>query len=405
MRGVVRARKASVPRQQHDHDSGQVFTEIVAPAVRASDRNWILKCRGTIPGCVLRGPDVVPSLESLALQNIITNLPNLTVDLLRLLPFRLGMLIWREIGLRWAQPFLTSFARPCLISSRFSELDSLHLWTIFVTAFQEELKEPSIDNGSSSVDMETLTSRSFTQRAPLLRLMDYVKPTVSLSNSWITHLTITEPVWMGSDVVQLCQMKNLEVLNITAPPFNVPCGSSIVGDRLVRSWGDAAREHDAFPCLKMLSLRRHEEITWRSFQFLNNIQSLLYYDVTGSNVGLSDAGYVKTLGWGHDASREDFDLLDIHTRTIPVLDFCLGPMDWDFGYETFAGQLGFRRLNESTSYSVKDEMSAQGVKRERPKTTKGVGDRMAPKTDQKTTKKRKLRQSKFQALEDVLNTF
>ena len=265
-------------------------------------------------------------------------------------------------------------------------------------------------------------------------MQSYITPIISESLQWITHLSICISSFTRLELVNLSRLVNLGALNITGRAEDADQDSMpAVGDSLVRSWSRAASADGAFARLRVLVLRDHDDITARSLGYLSSFPSLMFYSIHGCDIRDIRENQAVSLGWSYRLGRITFatfqtDLkrdgllpvasrplsvlfshagLLLHTQTLaeqgaekaqdvkkvealPELDFQVGPMAGaDLLSSCASGQaLVFQRLHLNRGSSLrsgKRDVSELGQ----------PSGRAEPK-------KRKLRHSKHQGFESVL---
>lgn len=97
-----------------------------------------------------------------------------------------------------------------------------------------------------------------------------------------------------TDLLQLSRLVNLGVLSICE---KVNCPDIGLDDSIVRSWGRAAAESNAFSMLRVLNCRSQREITPRLINYLNDFPSLAIFAVEDCNIGPQDKKLALSLGW------------------------------------------------------------------------------------------------------------
>lgn len=68
-------------------------------------------------------------------------------------------------------------------------------------------------------------------------------------------------------------------------------------DSVMRAWGRAATQSNAFSMLRVLSCRSQKEITARSFSYLKLFPSLALFNVEDCNISSRDKPTASSLGW------------------------------------------------------------------------------------------------------------
>ncbi|KAE8450068.1 hypothetical protein EG329_007208 [Mollisiaceae sp. DMI_Dod_QoI] len=297
---------APIPAENHkfDEQTGQVYTEITISVPKAEDRDWPHQLRPVrdladyelppesddIVGRATRARDVIRVLErsnhvleqtrlallasvrapgeigarslvGVAIETILRNIADLTVDVLETLPIQLTRRVWEEIKKR--------------------QMLSLHSWQVFSTVLRQE--------------DDTLRLRRYRQQInePKSPLHIYVDPLTSKSFEFLTFLSITT-VFAVPELVKLSKLKNLCALEIVNEEGPTHRG---VSDRIIRAWSIAAGSEGAFQVLRILKLWKHAEVTNVSLGYLNLFPALAFYDVTGCSFDLQASAHARNLGW------------------------------------------------------------------------------------------------------------
>jgi hypothetical protein len=112
-----------------------------------------------------------------------------------------------------------------------------------------------------------------TIRDPRSPLEVYTIPLNAPSFDFITFLSITN-TYPIADLIKLSKIVNLGVLEILNVRTIQVDGGVGVGDRLIRAWYMAALDENAFQVLRILRLWNHEDLTEKSFVYLNSFKSL-----------------------------------------------------------------------------------------------------------------------------------
>ncbi|TVY24523.1 hypothetical protein LHYA1_G006905 [Lachnellula hyalina] len=206
------------------------------------------------------------SLQDVAVEAIVQNITEITLEGMECLPVQLVRRIWHAVDKR------------CLIS--------LDTWLIFSKLLHKE-------------EESTLKLMRYRQdiAAPKAPLQVYTAPLISPSFDFITCLSITI-VSKISDLVKISLMKNLGSLEIIHTRQNSATRSPVT-DRLMRSWHQAAMDDGAFPVLRIMRLWSHPELTSKSLVYLNSFPAMAVYDVRWCAFDL-DANFrlhAKNLGW------------------------------------------------------------------------------------------------------------
>lgn len=162
-----------------------------------------------------------------------------------------------------------------------SKLDSIRIWKVFATAYLGQ-------------DDESLNRKEHVILRPEGSFTSYTVPLISSSFHWITFLTLSFITCSRTDLLQLSRLVNLGVLSICE---KVTCPEIGLDDSIVRSWGRAAAESDAFSMLRVLACRSQREITPRMLNYLNDFSSLALFAVEDCNIGPQDKRLALSLGW------------------------------------------------------------------------------------------------------------
>lgn len=162
-----------------------------------------------------------------------------------------------------------------------SKLDSLRTWKVFASVYLGE-------------DDETLNRKEYVVLRPEGSFTSYTTPLISPSFHWITFLTLSFITCSRTDLLQLSRLVNLGVLSICE---KVNCPDIGLDDSIVRSWGRAAKESNAFSMLRVLNCRSQREITPRLINYLNDFSSLALFAVEDCNIGPQDKRLALSLGW------------------------------------------------------------------------------------------------------------
>ncbi|KAH0556023.1 hypothetical protein GP486_006037 [Trichoglossum hirsutum] len=384
---------------KYDEGSGALYVETYSQTVSASASQWAWKARGRAGGATGRQDGVLgaPSLESSAMRSVLENLSSITVDVLQWVPWRIGERIWKEVVR--------------------AQLDSFHIWRVFVTVYHEE-EEMSLMYHRQSIIK------------PSIPLDGYVKPIVSESFHWITHLSISNVIFSRSELVNLSKLVNIGALDILASPRFPQISRDTMEDGIVRAWSRAAAEEGAFPKLRVLMLRYHTEVTPRSLEYINSFPSLMLYNVTGCSITARSEAKARKLGWTCEAGRDLVEALHrdkemarswdlpIHAcfrragvlqsldtskvesvkriDKLPVLNFRIGPNASEDLFTAFLklDMLFFQRLPPDDTGTASE---SEASKKDGPE-----DDRPEPSPPHK---RRKLKVSKHKNFEELLKEF
>lgn len=170
-----------------------------------------------------------------------------------------------------------------------SKLDSLRIWKVFASAYPGE-------------DDETLNLKEHVILCPRGSFTSYITPLISPSFHWITFLTLSFITCTRTDLLQLSRLVNLGVLSICE---DVNCSDIGLDDGIIRSWGRAAAESNAFSMLRVLTCRSQREITSRVLNYLNEFPSLALFAVEDCKIGPQHKKLALSLGWQY---KTGFDL-------------------------------------------------------------------------------------------------
>ncbi|KAH0542371.1 hypothetical protein FGG08_003216 [Glutinoglossum americanum] len=384
---------------KYDEGSGALYTETYGQAVSAAASQWAWRARGRAGGTTGRqdGAKGAPSLESSAMRSVLENLSGITVDVLQWVPWRIGERIWKEIIPR--------------------QLDSFHIWRVFVTVYHEEEEMALMYHRQSIIK-------------PSIPLDGYVKPIVSESFHWITHLSISNVIFSRPELVNLSKLVNIGALDILASPRYPQSLRDTMEDSIVRAWSRAATGEGAFSKLRVLMLRYHTEITPRSLEYINCFPSLMLYNVTGCNITAMSEAKAHKLGWTCETGEDllealqrdkemsrswDLPILACFRRAgvlesldqskiepvkridnLPVLNFRIGPNASEdlFSILLESDMLFFQRLPpDDVGTASESEASKKGGPE---------GDRLETSPPHK---RRKLKVSKHKNFEELLKEF
>ncbi len=141
---------------------------------------------------------------------------------------------------------------------------------------------------------ETLKHKHHHIIEPNMKLIDYMKPIISPSLSWITSLTLSNTTCSRTDLIQISRIINIGTLSIGP---NVQAPDIGIDDSIIRSWGRLAADSDAFSVLRVLSCRSQKEMTPRIFTYLNQFPSLDLFNVEDSNLGPQCKHLAFQHGW------------------------------------------------------------------------------------------------------------
>ena len=249
----------------------------------------------------------------------------------------------------------------------------------------------------------------------------------SPSFAFVTLLTIFAPSnHSRASLAKLHLLANLAALDLDGA--NIPTRSQRPGidDALVRSWSRSAQELAAFTQLKVLILRRSEDLTPRSLTYLNAFPALAVFWVeqcdTAFNHSRKFRSQATDLGWtdngGKPLWRMVIDSCPAHglwdhpLRTIyeyatrmqamrPVLNFRVGGRSHDdeCGHGSFEPIV----LQRIESAKVNESLAVRTEKREFLGIEATVEEGQRTKTRAVGRKKVKIRNSRIVDLGDLLN--
>ncbi|EKG12100.1 CBS domain-containing protein [Macrophomina phaseolina MS6] len=318
--------------------------------------------------------DGVASLEQIAIRSVLLQLDMLDHQTLACLPWTIGRKIWAQV--------------------RHFRLDSLRIWRLFVRAYPEERN-----------------AFRETRKVPLLNsnvhytFDEIIKQITAPSFEWITHLMLQDPDLSKSDWGNLQKIKNLGVLGIFGPTST----KSNLDDRVVRGWSEAAEENNAFSRMRVILFIGQSWITERSLYYLRVLPALTLCNMTGCDVDLAQ---VEREGWKHCSGDERSHELDIEWT------FSANPHDAMRAYYQRAASPAVHSENaqakeepvlslykRSTEFPLDLRCTTRWFLRDVPST---VGDKQRKelqKSIEPPKKRRKLRATKGQSLENVLDTF
>lgn len=389
-RRVHRAREAFNPQ------SGQVFSETYS-VMHSMAPSWVTATTGSVSDLVnFRNFESVGAacLEQIALRSVLLQLDNLDHQTLACVPWVIGKKIWAHV--------------------RHFRLDSLRTWRLFVRAYPEERD-----------------AFQETRKVPLLnsqaqyKFDEIVKQITAPKFEWITNLVLQDPDLSKADWGKLVHVQNLGVLFIIGPEST----ASSLDDRVVRGWGGAAEENNAFPRLRATFFICQMWITERSLHHLRKLPALTLCNLTGCDVDLIEA---RDSGWRHRSGlvvvegrkksgqqNIDYAIRDEVSHELNI--------EWAFSANPHDAMRAYYRRATSPSLSPKKaELNEEPVlsvyKRttESPITSKcntnwflrnvhptnhGQVMKEAQATTKPPKKKRKLRTAKERNLENVLGGF
>lgn len=245
-----------------NQESGQVYIETITRECPMT-AEWAWKTIGSSRDAKRfrsRGPGCA-SLTNMAIRCAVANSLSITPKSLKTVPWQAGKGIWSRIVAY--------------------KLDSIRIWKVFASAYLGE-------------DDETLNQKEHVILRPEGSFSNYLTPLISPSFHWITFLTLSFITCSRIDLLQLSRLVNLGVLSICE---KVNCSDVGFDDSIIRSWGRAAAESNAFSMLRVLNCRSQREITPRVLTYLNDFSSLALFAVEDCNIGPRDKKLALGLGW------------------------------------------------------------------------------------------------------------
>ncbi|POS84977.1 hypothetical protein EPUL_003488 [Erysiphe pulchra] len=264
-----------------DQASGQVFTETIVKGIRRDDSYWEyhpnsapfidppLWTVNKSNSKRLPGNEHFNGTRSLlltSLEEVVSNVLDLTANLLIQMPMNLIELLWKALSKR--------------------SLISFYLWSIFsVRLFEQK----SVSSGKLTYYQNILSPKS--------PLAIYTQALTSTSYEFITALVITAP-FSVPDLIEISTLVNLvtlEIINYSDPRH------SVVSDLLVKAWSLCACQKKSFQVLQILRFWNHWEITPKSLEYLLHFPVLTLYDVRGCNFDRFNSQ--KCTGWNYIGNR------------------------------------------------------------------------------------------------------
>ena len=141
-----------------------------------------------------------------------------------------------------------------------------------------------------------------------MSLGDYTKPLISPSFQWITFLTLSNITISRKDLINLGNLVNLGVLTIGSGVLAPDVG---LEDGVVRAWGRAAVEADAFSLLRVLNLRHQRHVTPKVFQYLRHFPLLSLFNLENCSLGSKDKQAAVSAGWRYKTGKILNDFLPV----------------------------------------------------------------------------------------------
>ncbi|KAI1003199.1 hypothetical protein K3495_g5007 [Podosphaera aphanis] len=296
-----------------DKTTGQVYTETTVPVQGGDDMPWEYRAikLSSITNNSLTKKHKQNSKESCygtqsllltAVETILANVSDLTLQLLELLPLSTVELLWNMLIKR--------------------EGLSFHTWSLFSTYL--------IRRNSSTAG---ILRYRHTISSPKSLLETYIRALTSTTFDFITTLTITVPIPIPS-LIQLKKLVNLIALEII---HNGDPLQSLVSDLLIRAWSLSASQENSFQILRILKLWNHREVTPKSLLYINHFPALAIYDIRGCDFNASDFG--GEFGWSYQKTREPFSSF-AKTETSLYED-----TSWDIKLHQLCEKIGLVRDN------------------------------------------------------------
>nr|POF15243.1 hypothetical protein CFP56_42132 [Quercus suber] len=245
-------------------DSGLVFKETTVSGVKHKCRNYTPnQCRGRKPGHTppKKGTN---SLQKTALRVILCNLGRMDDQSMSTLPHRIVHQIWH--------------------AANRAELQSLQAWKLFVH--------------TDIADANFMHSwRTGCERCSVLpRAVDAA---LGLQPVWLTSLTLQDHIVTAMDMTYISRLTNLQALNIDGTSLGARNHSSSLNDSILRTWAAEAKTGIAFQKLEMIFINGQTEVTQWAFQYLNDFPSLYIFcpAACGIPLMLDDGATKRRYGW------------------------------------------------------------------------------------------------------------
>lgn len=143
---------------------------------------------------------------------------------------------------------------------------------------------------------------------PNMSLGDYTKPLISPSFQWITFLTLSNITISRQHLINLGNLVNVGVLTIGTGVLTPDGG---LEDGVVRAWGRAAVEADAFSLLRVLNLRHQRHVTPKVFQYLHDFPLLSLFNLEDCSLGPKDKQAAMVAGWRYKTGKMLNDFLPV----------------------------------------------------------------------------------------------
>ena len=184
----------------------------------------------------------------------------------------------------------TSLVQPAISRLTFftRQLDSFYAWRVFAAAYPNEMEE-------------TLRHRRQVIPEPNMPVTEYIKPICSVSYEWITFLALSHITCSRLDLVNISKLVNLGALTIGPSVETSDIG---LDDRIIRTWGRAATESEAFSMLRVLACRSELGLTSQCFQHLSQFPSLALLAVENCSVRSLNKQVARSLGWRYSTGTD-----------------------------------------------------------------------------------------------------
>lgn len=124
-------------------------------------------------------------------------------------------------------------------------------------------------------------------------MTEWINHIIPPSFDWVTFLTLSEINCSRTDLIQLSRLTNLGVLTIG----RLNGGDAVFEDSIVRAWGRAASEAQAFTRLRILVCRFPHLVTEQIFTFLDDFPALGLLAVDEYQHPLAFRARAKDHGW------------------------------------------------------------------------------------------------------------
>ena len=130
---------------------------------------------------------------------------------------------------------------------------------------------------------------------------EYIKPIRSVTYEWITFLALSHITCSRLDLVNISKLVNLGGLTIGPSVETSDIG---LDDRIIRTWGRAATESEAFSMLRVLACRSQLNLTGQCFQYLSQFPSLALLAVENCSVRSPDKLVARNFGWRYSTGKD-----------------------------------------------------------------------------------------------------